>query len=67
VGGVALVAFGVFMVIACAIRYLGYARAWRKVHAWPPRHAPYLAFLFAMLVALFGIALLVALLVFATP
>jgi uncharacterized membrane protein YidH (DUF202 family) len=63
-GGVALVAFGVFMVFACGIRYLGYARAWRKVHAWPPRHAPYLAFTFAVLVGVFGIALLVALLVF---
>jgi hypothetical protein len=35
------------------------------VHAWPPRHAPYLAFSFAVLVALFGIALLAVLLVFA--
>ncbi|MGN6312141.1 MAG: YidH family protein [Rhodanobacteraceae bacterium] len=64
-GGVILVALGVFMVGTCGVRYLLYARAWRKVHAWPPRHAPYLAFTFAVLVALFGIALLVVLLVFA--
>jgi len=64
-GGVILIALGVLMVIACGIRYLGYARAWRRTHPWPPRHAPYLAFTFAVLVALFGIALLVVLLVFA--
>lgn len=63
-GGVILVALGVFMVGTCGVRYLLYARAWRKTHAWPPRHAPYLAFAFAVLVALFGIALLVVLLVF---
>jgi uncharacterized membrane protein YidH (DUF202 family) len=64
-GGVILIALGVFMVVACGLRYLLYARAWRKVQAWPPRHAPYLAFTYAVLVALFGIALLVVLLVFA--
>jgi uncharacterized membrane protein YidH (DUF202 family) len=58
-GGVILVALGVFVVAASGVRYLLYARAWRKAHAWPPRHAPYLAFAFAVLVALFGIALLV--------
>lgn len=63
-GGVILVALGVFMVATCAIRYLAYARAYRRTHAWPTRHAPYLAFTFAVLVALFGIALLVVLLVF---
>lgn len=65
-GGVILVALGVFMVATCAIRYFAYARLYRKSHAWPAKHPPYLAFTFAVLVALFGIALLVALLVFAT-
>lgn len=64
-GGMILIALGALMVITCGVRYLLYARAWRKVHAWPPRHAPYLAFSFAVLVALFGIALLAVLLVFA--
>lgn len=63
-GGVILVALGVFMVTTCAIRYLAYARLYRKSHAWPAKHPPYLAFTFAVLVALFGIALLVVLLVF---
>lgn len=63
-GGMALVALGVLMVLACALRYLGYARTWRKTHAWPPWHPPYLAFSFAVLVGFFGIALLAVLLVF---
>ncbi|MGN6728646.1 MAG: YidH family protein [Rhodanobacteraceae bacterium] len=65
-GGVVLIALGVFMVATCALRYLAYARIYRKTHAWPARHAPYLAFTFAVLVALFGIALLVVLVAFTT-
>jgi len=64
-GGVILIALGVFMVVTCAIRYLAYARLYRKSHAWPAKHPPYLAFAFALLVALFGIALLIVLLLFA--
>lgn len=63
-GGMILVALGVLMVGTCGVRYLAYARNYRKAHAWPPWHAPYLAFTFAVLVALFGIALLIVLLVF---
>lgn len=63
-GGVILVALGVFMAAACGIRFLVYAKAFRKTWAWPQWHPPYLAFTFAVLVALFGIALLVILLVF---
>mgnify|MGYP001550690917 CR=1 FL=1 len=63
-GGVILVALGVCIVATCGIRYLVYARIWRRTHAWPPGHTPYLAFTFAVLVALFGIALLGVLLVF---
>lgn len=63
-GGVLLVAFGVLMVLTCGFRYLSYALDWGRAHAWPKRHAPWLAFSFAMLAAAFGIALLVALLVF---
>src|SRR5690348_17938239 len=65
IGGVVLVALGVFMVATCAIRYLAYARLYRKSHAWPAKHPPYLAFAFGLLVALFGIALLIVLLLFA--
>ena len=63
-GGVALVALGVLMVVTCGFRYLAYAIAWGRAHAWPKRHAPWLAFSFAMAVAAFGIALLVVLLAF---
>ncbi|MGH8212509.1 MAG: YidH family protein [Rhodanobacteraceae bacterium] len=63
-GGAVLVALGVLMAITCGVRYLVYALDWGRVHAWPKQHAPWLAFSFAMLVAAFGIALLVVLLVF---
>jgi uncharacterized membrane protein YidH (DUF202 family) len=62
-GGLVLVALGVLMVVTCGFRYLIYARDWGRAHAWPKQHAPWLAFSFAMLVAAFGIALLVVLLV----
>ena len=62
-GGVILIALGVLMSLSTGVRYLVYARAWLRKHR-APRHGPYLAFTFAMVVALFGIALLVALLVF---
>lgn len=62
-GGIVLVALGVLMVLTCGFRYLAYARDWGRAHAWPKQHAPWLAFSFAMLVAAFGIALLVVLLV----
>lgn len=63
-GGAILVGLGVFMVLACAARYLSYARAYRKDFPWPKRHAPWLALSFALLVAAFGIALLLVLLAF---
>lgn len=63
-GGVILVALGVLMVVTTGLRFLTYAIAWRRAHAWPEKHAPYLAFSFAVLLALFGVALLVILLVF---
>lgn len=64
IGGVVLVALGVLMVLACGFRYLAYAIAWGRLHTWPKRHAPWLAFSFAMGVAAFGVALLVVLLLF---
>jgi len=63
-GGEVLVAMGVLMVVTCGLRYLAYALAWGRAHSWPKRHAPWLAFTFAMGVAAFGIALLVVLLLF---
>lgn len=63
-GGVLLTALGVFMVVTCGLRYLAYANEYRKAYPWPPKHAPYLAVTFAMLVAAFGVALIVLLIVF---
>ena len=63
-GGVVLIALGVLMVLTCGFRYLAYALEWGRAHAWPKRHAPWLAFSFAMMVGAFGITLLVVLLVF---
>lgn len=63
-GGVVLIALGVFMVVTCGLRYLAYAKAHRAVYPWPAKHAPHLALTFAMLVAAFGTVLIVVLLAF---
>jgi uncharacterized membrane protein YidH (DUF202 family) len=56
--GIGLVLLGVVMVAATGLRFLAYARAWRRQHQPPPYHGPYLAPFFAITVALFGIVLL---------
>jgi uncharacterized membrane protein YidH (DUF202 family) len=56
---IALVFLGVLMVATTGLRFLGYARAWQRQHELPPYHGPYLGPFFAMMVALFGIMLLV--------
>ncbi|MDQ2948368.1 MAG: DUF202 domain-containing protein [Acidobacteriota bacterium] len=60
-GGVILVAFGVLMALSTGARFLAYAFAYRRLHPLPHKHGPYLAVAFAMLVALFGVALLIVL------
>lgn len=62
--GLTLVALGVFIVVATSVRFLMYAAVYRRRHEWPVRHGPYLALLFALLVTIFGIALLIILLAF---
>ncbi|HEX5340414.1 MAG TPA: hypothetical protein VFX47_05995, partial [Gammaproteobacteria bacterium] len=62
--GAVLVALGVLMVLATGVRFLAYAAVYRRRHVWPASHGPYLASAFALLVAVFGIALLVILLAF---
>lgn len=62
-GGAALVAFGVLMAITTGLRFIAFARSYRTAHAVPHHHGPFLAPLFALLVALFGSALLFFLLV----
>jgi len=64
-GGAILVAMGVLVLLATGFRFLAYGLRWYRVnprHVW--YHTPWLAFSFAMLMAVFGIALLVVLCVF---
>lgn len=61
VGGTALVAFGVLMVVTTGLRFMSYAKTYRRTHTVPYHHGPFLAPLFALLVAIFGTALLLLL------
>lgn len=64
-GGVVLVALGVLILFATGFRFLAYGLKWHREnprHVW--YHTPWLAFTFSMLMAAFGIALLVVLCVF---
>jgi len=65
-GGGALIALGVLMAVSTGLRFLAFSVAYRRVHRLPPHHGPYLGAVFAVLVTLFGIALLVILHVY-TP
>lgn len=58
-GGAALVALGVLIVLAAGIRFLAYGLEYQRRHRPPKYHGPYLAATFALLVTLFGIALLI--------
>lgn len=64
-GAIVLVAMGVAILLAAGIRFLAYGLKWYRTN---PRkvwfHTPWLAFSFTMLMAAFGIALLVALCIF---
>ena len=65
-GGVVLVGLGVLILLAAGIRFLAYGRAWYRAN--PLRvayHAPWLAFPFALGVAVVGVAMLALLLVLA--
>ncbi|HEX5459233.1 MAG TPA: DUF202 domain-containing protein [Steroidobacteraceae bacterium] len=65
-GGGALIVLGVAMAVSCGSRFLAFSLTYRRMHRLPAHHGPYLGPFFAALVALFGIALLVVLDVFAT-
>lgn len=65
-GGGALIALGVLMAVTTGARFLAFSIEHRRRHQPPPYHGPYLGAAFALLVASFGIALLVILSVF-TP
>ncbi len=65
IGGVVLVALGVLILLVAGFRFLAYGRAWYRVNPRKVKfHTPWLAFSFAMLMAAFGIALLVVLCIF---
>ena len=61
--GAALVALGVLMAVLTGVRFRRYAAAYRRTHTVPDHHGPFLAPMFAGLVAGFGVALFVLLLV----
>lgn len=63
--GVALVALGVIMAVATSLRFYAYAAAYRRQHQPPDYHAPVLAPFFASMVAVFGVAVLVVMIVVA--
>ncbi|MDN5862110.1 MAG: DUF202 domain-containing protein [Salinisphaera sp.] len=63
-GGIALVAMGVVMVVSSGLRFMAYVRVYRRYHEMPWPHGPFLAPVFALLVALFGLALIALLVVF---
>lgn len=61
--GVALVALGVAMAVATGLRFYAYAAAYRRQHRPPDYHAPVLGPFFAAMVAVFGVAVLVVMVV----
>lgn len=64
-GGVILVALGVLILLAAGFRFLAYGLAWHRANPLKvDYHTPWLAFAFTMLMAAFGIALLVVLCVY---
>lgn len=65
--GLALVVLGVLMVLATGARFLAYAAAYKHQHRLPVHHGPFLAPFFALMVAVFGVGLLVIMFVFARP
>ncbi|HET7387753.1 MAG TPA: DUF202 domain-containing protein [Nocardioidaceae bacterium] len=61
--GAGLVALGVLIAVVPSVRFGLYARVYRRTHKLPHHHGPFMAPAFAVLVALFGVVLLVFLLV----
>ncbi|SRR5579875_1155552 len=63
--GVALVALGVVMALATGLRFRVYTLAYQRHHRPPFHHHPALGPFFALMVGVFGVALLVIMLVVA--
>lgn len=62
VGGIALVALGIFIALAAAIRHQAYRAIWHREYGRDETFGPWLAFPFAVMVAVAGGAILAALL-----
>jgi uncharacterized membrane protein YidH (DUF202 family) len=63
-GGIFLVATGVFIVVAAAIRHQAYKGSWLREHGHDASFGPWLAFPFAVMVAALGVIVLALLFVF---
>jgi len=64
VGGILLVAIGVFIVTAAAVRHRRYAAWWNHIYGRGASFGPWLTFPFAVGVALSGLVVMAALSVF---
>ncbi len=64
VGGIALIALGTLMALACAIRHQAYRRRWNRVFAEFGSLGPWLACTFAVGTVVAGLALVALLLLF---
>jgi uncharacterized membrane protein YidH (DUF202 family) len=60
-GGLFLVALGVFIAASTAIRHQAYRRIWLREYSHPGFHGPWLAFTFAAMTVIAGLALLAVL------
>lgn len=63
--GAALVLLSIFMALSTGLRFLVYARTWRRRHVLPAHHGPFLATFFALATAVFGVLLFVMMLIYA--
>jgi uncharacterized membrane protein YidH (DUF202 family) len=64
IGGLFLVALGVFIALGAAIRHQAYRRTWLREYGHSGFHGPWLAFAFAAMTVVVGVVLLVVLGVF---
>jgi uncharacterized membrane protein YidH (DUF202 family) len=64
IGGMFLIAVGVFIALGAAIRHQAYRRIWLREYGHPGFHGPWLAFTFAAMTVAAGTTLLIVLSVF---
>ncbi|MGH8151589.1 MAG: YidH family protein [Rhodanobacteraceae bacterium] len=63
VGGLCLIAIGLFVALSTGIRHQAYRRTWIREYGHPGWRGPWLALVFSMMTAVVGLALLAILLV----